>query len=117
MTSIGNITANWAKSLTFSTKATEDGRTVNLSRTDKDGNPVTAEIKIAQTPAGGAVVDATRTKDGVTQSREKYYTPEQVGNFKQRLHDLGEKLAENPVTMDNGRVLDGHLLLKIDIEA
>jgi hypothetical protein len=44
---------------------------------------------------------------------EKTFSAEEVAAFKERLNALGQKLDANPLTLPNGKVLDGGSLLNI----
>jgi hypothetical protein len=44
---------------------------------------------------------------------EKTFSAEEVAAFKERLNALGQKWDANPLTLPNGKVLDGGSLLNI----
>ncbi len=95
------------------TKTETDGK-IDFQRNLRNGQTITGQTLIAPSEDGSVTVNASRTgPNGNTRSVEQTFTPEQVDAFKDRLNSLGEKLAENPATLPNGKVADGSFLLKI----
>jgi hypothetical protein len=93
---------------------TETGVQIDFQRELRNGQTISRQTTITNNEDGGATVNVNHTgRNGQTKTLEKTYTPEQVAAFKEQLGALGQKLADNPVTLPGGKVLDGSALLNI----
>ena len=93
---------------------TETGVQIDFQRELRNGQAITRQTTITNNEDGGATVSVNHTgRNGNTKTLEKTYTSEQVAAFKEQLGALGQQLADSPVTLPGGEVVDGSSLLKI----
>jgi hypothetical protein len=93
---------------------TETGGQINFQRSLANDQTITGQTNMIKNENGGVTVNISATgPNGNTKSVERTFTPEQIDAVKTRLNTLGQNLAENPVTLPNGKVADGSFLLRI----
>lgn len=94
---------------------TDTGFATSFSRSTAQGD-ITGGATFVRGEDGGGTLSITRTgPQGQTKEITRDLSAEDVASVKSRLHDLGQRLSENPVTLPNGRVADGRRLLNIKV--
>ena len=95
---------------------TETGVQIDFQRELRNGQTISRQTTITSNEDGGATVNVNHTgRNGQTKTLEKTYTPEQVAAYKEQFVALGQRLADSPVTLPGGKVVDGSSLLKISV--
>lgn len=93
---------------------TDTGVSRSLSGTTAQGTEVAVEKSREKNADGGvSFSSAIKFGDSFSKTVEGTLTAEQVDARQNRLHELGVKLSENPVTGARGNVHDGSYLLRI----
>jgi hypothetical protein len=93
---------------------TNTGGQIDFQRQLQNDKSITKQTTITKNEDGGATINVTRTGlNNNSKSVEKTFSNEQVDSFMDNLNTLGQKLAENPVTLPSGKIADGGFLLSI----
>ena len=93
---------------------TDTGAQIDVQRQLRNGHSVAGRTTLTMGDDGSASVVSSRTgPNGNSKLVEKTFSAEEVAAFKERLNALGQKLDANPLTLPNGKVLDGGSLLNI----
>jgi hypothetical protein len=115
MSSISSVSSGF-RNVERSFTKTDTGAQIDSQRQLRNGQSVTGQTNVTMGEDGSASVVASRTgPNGNSKSVEKTFSAEEVASFKDRLNALGQKLDANPMTLPNGKIIDGGSLLKISV--
>lgn len=93
---------------------TDTGVSVSVKGTTARGTDITIDKSREKTAEGGVSLSSSVTAgDSFAKTVERTLSADQVDARMSRLHDLGMKLSENPVTGPGGKVHDGRFLINI----